>query len=145
MNIMRCSTCILWLMIVFSGFALPAFAQIATPEEVSGLVFWVDAEDINGDNTEPLDLAPISTWVDKTGNGNDLELAGGAVTYQATGFDGINPGLRFPLGARMAAPNPFSGNFQNEMTVFFVNANESLTRNFQWQYLAWNTCWGAEQ
>lgn len=30
----------------------------------------------------------------------------------------------------MTAGNPFGGNFQNEMTVFFVNANVTLTNNF---------------
>ena len=120
----------LWFMIGFAGFALPVSAQIATPLEVPDLVFWVDAEDVNGDNTVPADGATVSTWVDKSGNGNDLTLAGGTVSYAPTVFDGINPGLEFPLNARMAGPNPFVGNFQNEMTVFFVNANNRLTRNF---------------
>ena len=121
---------LLWLMGAFSGGLYPVYAQIATPLEVPDLVFWVDAEDVNGDNTEPANGATVSTWVDKSGDGNDLTLEGGTVTYSATGFDGINPGMEFPPDARMAGPNPFAGNFQNEMTVFFVNANNSLTRNF---------------
>ena len=121
---------LLLLMIGFSGPIHFASAQIATPLEVPDLVFWGDAEDVNGDNTVPVDGATVSTWVDKSGNGNDLTLEDGTVTYLATGFDSINPGLEFPPGSRMAGPNPFGGTFQNEMTVFFVNAADVLTRNF---------------
>ena len=117
-------------MIGGAGFALPVSAQIATPLEVPDLVFWVDAEDVNGDNTLPVDGATVSTWADKSGFGNDLTLEDGTVTYLATGFDSINPGLEFPPGSRMAGPNPFGGTFQNEMTVFFINGTDVLTRNF---------------
>ena len=127
---MKMSVFFLWLMVGFSGLALPVSAQIATPLEVPDLVFWVDAEDVNGDNTVPADGATVSTWADKSGNGNDLALEDGTVTYLATGFDSINPGLEFPPGSRMAGPNPFAGTFQNEMTVFFVNGTDVLTRNF---------------
>ena len=121
---------LLWLMGVVSGVLQPVYAQIATPLEVPDLVFWVDAEDVNGDNTVPADGATVSTWADKSGNGNDLTLEDGTVTYLATGFDSINPGLEFPPDSRMAGPNPFAGTFQNEMTVFFVNGTDVLTRNF---------------
>ncbi|MEO9969255.1 MAG: hypothetical protein ABJG15_05400 [Hyphomonadaceae bacterium] len=127
---MKNTTFLLLLMIGFSGPIHFASAQIATPLEVPDLVFWVDAEDVNGDNTVPANGATVSTWVDKSGDGNDLTLEGGTVSYAATGFDGINPGMEFSPDARMAGPNPFTGTFQNEMTIFFVNANNSLTRNF---------------
>lgn len=127
---MKMSIFFLWLIAGFLGLALPVSAQIATPLEVPDLVFWVDAEDVNGDNTVPADGATVSTWADKSGNGNDLTLEDGTVTYLVTGFDSINPGLEFPPGSRMAGPNPFAGTFQNEMTVFFVNGTDVLTRNF---------------
>jgi len=112
--------------------SLPASlaAQIAAPSEVGGLVFWVDAQDVNGNGAQPANGSTVSTWVDKSGGGNNLTTAAGTVTFEETGFDGTNPGLRFPLVARMAAANPFSGNFQDEITVFFVNANVTLTNNF---------------
>ena len=81
---MKMSVFFLWLMVGFSGLAFPVSAQIATPLEVPDLVFWVDAEDVNGDNTVPIDGATVSTWVDKSGDGNDLTLEGGTVSYAAT-------------------------------------------------------------
>lgn len=107
-----------------------AAAQISAPTEIANLVFWVDAQDVTGTGVQPAGGSVVSTWVDKSGGGNDLTTAAGVVTFEETGFDGLAPGLRFPLTARMAAPNPFSGPVQNEITVFFVNANVTLTNNF---------------
>jgi len=118
-----------WL-IILSIVPTAVFAQITDPTDISNLVFWVDGQDINGDGSPPpADGALVSTWVDKSTGGNNLTTTDGTVTYEATGFDGLNPGLRFPLSARMAGANPFAGNFQNEMSVFFVNANLVRTRN----------------
>lgn len=119
-------------LILFSTILSPqkSYAQISTPQDVSGLIVWLDAHDINGTGSQPANGSSITTWVDKTANGNNLIVQDGTVTYEETGFDGINPGLRFPLIARMSASNPFIGDFQNEMTVFFVNANNTLTNNF---------------
>ncbi len=107
-----------------------AHAQISSPSDLSNLVFWVDGQDINGTGIQPADGSVVTTWVDKSTGGNNLTTAAGTVTYEATGFDGINPGLRFPLIARMAAAKPFASDYQNEMTVFFVNANVTATTNF---------------
>ena len=107
-----------------------ASAQISTPTDISNLVFWVDGKDINGTGVQPADGSVITTWIDKSPSGNNLTTQAGTVTFEELGFDGINPGLRFPVTARMAASNPFSSNFQDEMTVFFVNANVTLTANF---------------
>ena len=123
------------LQFIFSAWLLgsvtaPAHAQISSPTDVLNLVFWVDAQDVNGTGSQPANGAVVSTWVDKSTGGNNLTTLDGTVTFEATGFDGINPGLRFPLIARMGASNPFAGNFQDEMTLFFVNANVTQTRNF---------------
>ena len=43
----------------------------------SDLEIWYDASDINGDNDEtnnPADGTEITTWVDKSGNGNDAVI-----------------------------------------------------------------------
>lgn len=106
------------------------WGQITVPTEVNDLVFWVDANDVNANGIQPANGAIITQWADKSGFGNDLTRTDGTITFEATGFDGLNPGLRFPPNANMDGPNPFSGNFQNEMTVFFVNANVTLTNNF---------------
>ena len=107
-----------------------ASAQIADPRDMSGLVFWVDAQDVNGTGVQPANGASVTTWVDKSGGGRNLTTVGGTVTFESTGFDGLNPGMRFPLVARMAATNPFGSSFQNRMTVFFVAANVTNTSNF---------------
>lgn len=107
-----------------------SYAQISSPLDVPDLAFWVDAQDVNGTGVQPLNGANVATWVDKSGNGVNLTTVAGTVTFEQTGFDGVNPGLRFPLVARMTGANPFAGNFQNEITVFFVNSNVTATRNF---------------
>lgn len=105
-------------------------AQISTPLDVADLIFWVDGQDVNGTGIQPIDGSVITTWVDKGSGGNNLTSVAGTVTFEQAGFDGINPGLRFPLTARMTAASPFSGTYQNEITVFIVNANVTLTNNF---------------
>ncbi|MEP6343443.1 MAG: hypothetical protein ABJ275_09020 [Maricaulaceae bacterium] len=127
--------------LVFSLFGLCnlAWGQINTPTEVADLVFWVDATDVNANGVQPANGAVITTWADKSGFGNNLSRTAGTITFEATGFDGVNPGLRFPLVADMDGPNPFSGNFQNQMTVFFVNSNVTLTNNFSLSLNGHNT------
>lgn len=119
-----------WIILLLLCLTTTAHAQIEDPSDLSGLVLWTDAQDVNGNGTVPANGASISTWTDKSGNGHHLTTTAGTVTYESTGFDGVNPGLRFPLVARMAGPNIFSGSFQNAMTVFFVNANVTVTNNF---------------
>ncbi len=122
-----------WLHIILASCLLwpsAAWAQIAAPTDLSGLVLWVDAQDVNGNGVQPANGAAITTWVDKSGGGRNLTRQSGTITYQATGFDGVNPGLRFPLVARMTGPNVFGTAYRNQMTVFFVNANNTITNNF---------------
>ena len=110
---------LLWLMGVVSGVLQPVYAQIATPLEVPDLVFWVDAEDVNGDNTVPADGATVSTWADKSGNGNDLTLEDGTVTYLATGFDSINPGAGVSAGLTYGRAKPLCGHISKRNDGFF--------------------------
>lgn len=111
-------------------FALPAHAQIVDPRDYSGLRMWVDANDVNGTGVQPANGTTVTTWADKSGLGNSLTAtAGVAPTFQTTGFDGINPALRFASGKYMARANPFSSATQNAITVFFVLANDTLTSN----------------
>ena len=107
-----------------------ALAQISSPDDISGLVFWVDGKDVNGTGVQPANGSTITTWTNKGSAGSNLTTQTGTVTFEAAGFDGINPSLRFPLTARMAAANPFAATSQNELTVFYVLANVTQTRNF---------------
>ena len=45
-------------------------APVQTPADLPGLLFWLDATDVNGTGTNPAN-GPLGTWVDKSGNVND--------------------------------------------------------------------------
>ena len=106
------------------------FAQISTPTDISNLIFWVDAQDVNGTGVQPGDGSAVTTWVNKAASGSNLTTTAGTVTFQTLGFDGVNPGLRFPEDSRMLANNPFPTTSTNVATIFFVNNNVTATRNF---------------
>ncbi len=108
-----------------------AHAQITDPTNVTGLVLWADGKDINNTGVQPANGSLITIWADKSGNGNDL-LASAALapTYNSTEFDGVNPGLRFINGKKMSAATPFAAVYDDTVSVFFVNANVTLTSNF---------------
>ncbi len=109
----------------------PAIAQITDPTVIPNLVLWVDGKDINNTGVQPANGALVTLWVDKSGLGHNLTAPSSqAPTFEATGFDGVNPGLRFPYGKRMSGNSPFSTNYDDTISVFFVNANVTLTSNF---------------
>ncbi len=108
----------------------PCYAAISAPTEVSGLVLWLDAADINGNGVQPADGAGITTWVDKSTTGSNLSRVAGTVQYQATGFKGGRPGVRLPIGGQMTGPNPFGVTYKNTITVFIVSNSASYTKNF---------------
>lgn len=105
-------------------------AQIADPTDVGNLVFWVDAQDVNGNGIQPNNGDAITTWVDKSSGSNNLSRVAGTITYEENGFDSVNPSLRFPTTAQMAGGNPFSSDVQDEITIFFVNQEVVRTANF---------------
>ncbi len=110
--------------------AQPAAAQITNPRDYSGLVLWTDANDVNGNGVQPANGATVSTWVDKSGTGHNLTSAvSTAPSFQTTGFDSVNPGLRFTTGKTMAGANPFGTSWQNAITFFFIAANNTATNN----------------
>lgn len=74
-------------------------AQTGPGNVSTGILTWLDASDINGDNiaNNPADGTPISTWVDKSGNGNNaVSLNVDAVLESDAGsLIGGSPVLRF--------------------------------------------------
>jgi hypothetical protein len=58
-------------------------------QSVSGLKLWLDSADPLATGTAPSDGATVSTWADKSGQGNNA-IASGSPTYSAAGiaFDG---------------------------------------------------------
>ena len=120
-----------------------ATAQISTPTDVANLIFWADGKDVNGTGMQPADGSIITTWVDKSASGNNLTTVAGTVTFEALGFDGLHPGLRFPEMAQMTASNPFGSDTHDETTVFFINNNVTATRNFALSLNGTNTGGGS--
>ena len=60
--------------------------DLATP-----LTLWLDASDINGDESAVVDGSQVSTWYDKSGKGNDAVANGGdEATYDEDGFNGLD-------------------------------------------------------
>lgn len=110
--------------------AQPSFAQITQPTDISDLVFWVDANDVNANGVQPANGSTINRWNDKSGFGHDLLTTVAPVTFQATGFDGVNPGIRLPSGSDMDGPNLFPTDLFNQQTIFIVMSNETYTNNF---------------
>ena len=104
-------------------------AQTFSPAQLGGLVLWVDAQDITGTGAQPASGASVTQWADKSGRGNHMTSAAGTVSYEPTGIDARFPALRFPIGARMTARNPFPAATHNQMTVFFVHANVTIVKN----------------
>jgi hypothetical protein len=41
------------------------------PRQISGCALWLDGADVNGNGTNPLNGASVSTWTDKSGNGRN--------------------------------------------------------------------------
>ena len=57
------------------------------PLRFSGLTLWVDANDLNGNNTNPASNVGITAWADKSGSGNNLiSLSAGGATGDLAGY-----------------------------------------------------------
>ncbi len=54
-----------------------------TPDEVSGLVLWLDGDDVENDGTDPANGSSVALWSDRSGLGNDIGGTG-AATFDAT-------------------------------------------------------------
>ena len=78
------------------------------PTSIGGCQLWLDGADPAGTGTVPANGATVSTWVDKSINGNNATQAGGSLTYTAAAngvvFDGAYssyytvPSGTFPTG-----------------------------------------------
>ena len=60
-------TAIIWLIMGQS-----VYAQISSPQDIAGLAFWVDAQDVNGTGIQPANGGVFTIWVDKSAGGNNL-------------------------------------------------------------------------
>jgi hypothetical protein len=62
------------------------------PLQIPGLKLWLDAMDPAANGTQPSGGTPVSSWVDKSGNGNTVTQSNGFFKplYNSTGFNGKN-------------------------------------------------------
>lgn len=96
----------------------------------SGLRIWLDAADVNAGAAQPANGAVVSTWLDKSGNGNTVSAAGTAnATFENAGLNGLGS-VRMPTNSKLAGPNIFTGATSASTTIFMVHANVTLTSNF---------------
>jgi hypothetical protein len=63
-------------------------AQLFKPTQVTGCVMWLDGADPNNTGTPPANGATISTWTDKSGNGNSAS-GGTSPTYNSRGINNL--------------------------------------------------------
>lgn len=63
------------------------------PSDIAGLELWLDASDINNGGAQPADGAPVTTWMDKSGQNRDVG-SGFGVSFDADGLDGF-PSVSF--------------------------------------------------
>ena len=91
------------------------------PTSLSGIQLWLDGQDPNGTGIVPSNGASISTWVDKSGVGNNGTAGGSTPTYNLS-----TRGLTFSSGYYNTN---YSASLQSE-TVFLVFISPTLT-NFQ--------------
>ena len=82
----------MWRKIVLISLVLCGLVNAAgaSPGDISNLVLWLDASDIDGDgktNDNPANGAAVTVWADKSGNGNDA--AGSSVpSYSTSAING---------------------------------------------------------
>ena len=65
---------------ILVGLAVPASAEFTDPTSISGLMLWLDAQDIQADGTATTAGTTVSTWKDKSGNGKDATATGDPTT-----------------------------------------------------------------
>ncbi len=97
-----------------------------TPTQISGCQLWLDASDVNGNGSSVANGASVSTWRDKSGNGNTA-TATVAPTYDATSkyvlFNGTNQFFNLPNGTYPFGNTPYS---------IFIVAYTRNAANPQW-------------
>ncbi|KJF43258.1 DUF7507 domain-containing protein [Draconibacterium sediminis] len=132
-----------------------------SPGDVPKAELWLDASDPDGDGNpgnNPADNTDVTTWTDKSGNGNDVTTAGIAgsginpPSYLNNQFNG-QAALRFDKGNNEALGKILASDYIGDFTLFIVLQgqtaspadydaffsswnNPSQTNSFQIDYLA---------
>ena len=99
-------------------------ATEASPVDISHLVLWLDASDVDGDgetSDNPANGVDVILWADKSGHGNDA--AGSNVPSYSTRAINGKAGVRFRPNEYLVGQNGFKANIT--ATVFIVGVLRS--------------------
>jgi hypothetical protein len=88
------------------------------PRQISGCQLWLDAADVNGNRTNPLNGASVSTWTDKSGNGRNAVGLTGTGTYSSTGFNSRQT-IQITSSGNMVSPMA-AGTLSTGFAIFVV-------------------------
>lgn len=104
---------------------------VVLPTQISGCALWLDAADPNGTGVRPSNGTAISTWVDKSGNGNSFfnnatytpwaNATSNIPTYTTNGLNGL-PVVSFTSNSSqsLAGPDIFAGIATQPFTIVYV-------------------------
>ncbi len=100
---------------------------VFNPRQVSGCTLWLDAADPNGNGSAISSGTTITTWKDKSGNGNHVTGSSGTTTYLTTGIS--------KLGSVYFNSSYFTGGLSSNFTgttiyCFIVASINSNTTQF---------------
>lgn len=126
------------------------FTTVVAPGNVAGMTLWLDAADPDADGNaanNPSDGDEISTWKDKSGNGNDVTIVGVANPYQSLDepsyltdqFNG-QPALRFEKINREALGVTLGAEYIGDYTVFMVLQGQTDNpQDYESFFSSWDT------
>jgi hypothetical protein len=95
------------------------------PNELSGLVLWLDGDDVNGTGTDPSNGSSVSTWADKSGLSNDISGTG------VPTFDDSLQAVAFDSTAQPFDSNydRSGGNSSSQTIISVVRGNGTISNN----------------
>jgi hypothetical protein len=102
------------------------------PDDVSGLIFWLKADQITG----LIDNDPISTWEDQSGNGFDVTQAGADRPTYKTGIINSLPVVRFDGVTEFMSRAPDSVLEPSTLSIFAIYSTSSGINGRVLQYSA---------
>lgn len=84
---------------------------------VGGYLLWLDAQNVNGNNTNPANNTAISSWVDRATGNNALQATGGNQPTFKTNIQNGRPGVFFNGSTTSMSGNVITSNLTHTMIV----------------------------
>ena len=91
---------------------------LTPPLSIAGCRLWLDGTDPAGTGIPPSNAATVSTWVDKSGNGNNASATVSGATFTAASQNGMGY-ITFPTGKYFTTTN-FVPSANNTPSIFLV-------------------------